>query len=121
MKNKDTKETPMRDKPHYLGEFEELLLLAVMRLRENAYGVTIRKVVSEATRREISIGAVYTTLGRLEEKGYVSSYHGDPTPERGGRAKRFFKIEGAGRRALEEVQHARNVLQGKVQLDGGAV
>lgn len=111
MNNKETKESPTEGKPYYLGEFEEYLLLAIDRLRENAYGVTIRRAVSEAKGREISIGAVYTTLGRLEDKGYVSSYQGDPTPERGGRAKRFFKLEGAGSRALADAERARDVLR----------
>jgi DNA-binding PadR family transcriptional regulator len=83
-----------------LGRSEELVLLALVRLRENAYGVTIRREIAERTGRDVSFGAVYTTLERLERKGYVSSRVGDPTPERGGRAKRYFRIEAPGRRAL---------------------
>ena len=89
-----------------LGQFEELVLLALMRLRENAYGVTIRRELAERTGRDISIGAVYTTLDRLERKGYVSSWMGETTPERGGRAKRYFKIEAPGARALSDVTRA---------------
>jgi PadR family transcriptional regulator PadR len=87
-----------------LGRFEELVLLALARLRENAYGVTIRREIAERTGRDVSFGAVYTTLERLQRKGYVSSRVGDPTPERGGRAKRYFRIEASGTRALERSQ-----------------
>ena len=83
-----------------LGRFEEMVLLALVRLRENAYGVPIRREIAERTGRDVSFGAVYTTLERLERKGYVSSRVGEPTPERGGRAKRYFRIEAPGRRAL---------------------
>jgi DNA-binding PadR family transcriptional regulator len=83
-----------------LGRFEEIVLLALVRLRENAYGVPIRREIAERTGRDVSFGAVYTTLDRLQRKGYVSSRMGDPTPERGGRAKRYFRIEAPGVRAL---------------------
>jgi len=89
-------------KGEYLGEFEQLVLLALLRLGENAYGMTIRREIQDKTGRHVSLGAVYTTLNRLEEKGYVSSWVGEPTPERGGRAKRFFKINAAGARALKQ-------------------
>ena len=88
------------DRNDRLGRFEEIVLLALVRLRENAYGVTIRREIAERTGRDASFGAVYTTLERLERKGYVSSRVGEPTPERGGRAKRYFRIEAPGRRAL---------------------
>src|ERR1700722_6200926 len=84
-----------------LGQFEELVLLALMRLRENAYGVPIRREIAERTGHDVSFGAVYTTLDRLEQKGYISSRIGDPSRERGGRAKRYFRIEAPGERALE--------------------
>jgi DNA-binding PadR family transcriptional regulator len=89
-----------------LGQFEELILLALVRLRDNAYGVTIRREIENRTGREISVGAVYTALERLQRKGYVSSQIGDPTPERGGRAKRFFRIEAPGLDALNRVRVA---------------
>jgi DNA-binding PadR family transcriptional regulator len=89
-----------------LGQFEELILLALVRLRDNAYGVTIRREIETRTGREISVGAVYTALERLQRKGYVSSRVGDPTPERGGRAKRFFRIEAPGLNALARVRVA---------------
>jgi DNA-binding PadR family transcriptional regulator len=90
----------------YLGEFEQIVLLALLRLADNAYGMKIRREIEEQTSRNVSIGAVYTTLGRLKEKGYVSSRMGDPTPERGGRAKRYFKIEGSGITALKQSREA---------------
>jgi len=87
-----------------LGGLEELVLLALIRLKDNAYGVTIRRELIERTGRDVSIGAVYTTLERLEGKGYVSSRVGDATPQRGGRAKRFFGLEARGADALAASQ-----------------
>ena len=106
-----------------LGGFEEIILLALARLGENAYGVTIRKTVSEAMDKDTSIGAVYATLDRLEHKGYVSSRQGEATPERGGRAKRYFKLEGAGQAALREADLVRLRLTQGLRLDtvGGTV
>lgn len=101
----------MNDKKLYLGEFEEIVLLAVMRLGSNAYGVTIRQTVEEVARRSTSIGAIYTTLERLEEKGFVSSRQGEATPERGGRAKRYFKIEASGVQALNKAEAIRSRLR----------
>jgi DNA-binding PadR family transcriptional regulator len=89
-----------------LGRFEELVLLALMRLGQNAYGVTIRREIEKRTGRNVSVGAVYTTLERLARKGYVSSRMGDATPERGGRAKRYFQIEAAGERAVHASREA---------------
>lgn len=89
-----------------LGPLEQIVLLALLRLRDNAYGMTVRREIEQRTGRNISIGAVYVTLERLEGKGYVSSFTGEPTPERGGRAKRFFRIETAGERALRLSQEA---------------
>jgi PadR family transcriptional regulator PadR len=89
-------------KGSHLGEFEQHVLAAILRLRDNAYGVTIRREIAERTGRDAAIGAVYATLDRLERKGFVSSRAGEPTRERGGRAKRYFKIEGPGTKALNE-------------------
>ncbi|MDQ3816211.1 MAG: PadR family transcriptional regulator [Acidobacteriota bacterium] len=100
----------MKDQKDYLGHFEEIVLLAVLRLREDAYGAKIRQKVAEATERDVSIGAVYATLDRLERKGYLKSWQGEATPERGGRAKRYFKVEGAGVQALNDSATARNRL-----------
>ena len=72
--------------PPALGEFEQVVLLAILRLADDAYGLTIRREIAECTEREPAPGALYTTLDRLEEKGLVASKYGDPTPERGGRA-----------------------------------
>ena len=85
-----------------LGVFEQLVLMGIVHLKEDAYGVTVRRNVEERTGRTVSLGAVYATLDRLEKKGYVSSYEGDPTPTRGGRAKRFFRVERAGITALQK-------------------
>jgi len=90
-------------KPDSLGQFEQLVLTAVLSLREDAYGVTIHAKVQElAQPRTVSLGAVYITLDRLEDKGMVASWLTDPTPERGGRAKRCYRLEALGERALQE-------------------
>lgn len=86
-----------------LGQFEQLVLTAVLILREQAYGVSIHAKVQElAAPKPVSLGAVYVTLDRLEDKGLVSSWLSDPTPERGGRAKRCYRLEGLGERALQD-------------------
>ena len=90
----------------YLGEFEHLIVLAVLRLADQAYGVTVRQEIETRTRREVSIGAVYATLDRLEAKGYVKSHLGDPTPERGGRSKRFFEVTAKGLTAVNRTHRA---------------
>jgi DNA-binding PadR family transcriptional regulator len=96
-----------------LGEFEQIVLLAILRLGDEAYGVTIRREIAECTEREPAPGALYTTLDRLEEKGLVTSKYGDPTPERGGRAKRYFTVTARGVRAVASAQRAyRRLMQG---------
>jgi PadR family transcriptional regulator PadR len=90
----------------YLGEFEHIIVLALLRLEDKAYGVTVRQEIQFRTKREVSIGAVYATLDRLEAKGYVKSYRGDPTPERGGRSKRFFRVTAKGVAAVNRTQWA---------------
>jgi len=97
-----------------LGRFEEIVLLALVRLGENAYGVTIRREIAERTGRDISFGSVYTSLERLARKGYVSPRMGEPTPERGGRAKRYFKIEAPGLHALNQSREIVARLEGLV-------
>jgi len=90
-------------KPESVGQFEQLVLTAILSLREDAYGVTIHaKVEDLAHPKAVSLGAIYVTLDRLEDKGMVSSWLTDPTPERGGRAKRCYRLEALGERALEE-------------------
>jgi len=96
----------------YIGEFEELVLLAILSQGENAYGVTIRQALEQATARSITVGSLYTTLSRLEEKGLVESWVGEPTAERGGRAKRHYKVKGSAQSLLREVQEARQRLVG---------
>jgi DNA-binding PadR family transcriptional regulator len=83
-----------------LGEFEQLVLLALVRLGEEAYGVTVHHEIEREARREVTLGAVYKTLARLEAKGLVAAFVGEPTPERGGRRKRHYRVLPAGRRAL---------------------
>jgi DNA-binding PadR family transcriptional regulator len=85
----------------YLGEFELVVMLTLLHLGDEAYGMTIRVEIEERTERPVSIGAVYTTLRRLERKGLVASQLGEPSPSRGGRAKKFFRLEPAGLEALE--------------------
>lgn len=84
-----------------LGEFEHVLLLAVVHLGKEAYGTAIRREIEERTGREVAIGALYTALERLERKGYVTSSMSDPLPQRGGRARREFQLRPAGAAALK--------------------
>ena len=99
--------------PTFLGEFEQIVLLAILRLGENAYGVTIRREIATCTAREPAPGALYTTLDRMEEKGLVQSQFGDPTPQRGGRAKRYFAVTKRGRVAVTSAQRSyRSLLEG---------
>lgn len=98
---------------HSLGEFEQVVLLAILRLGENAYGVTIAAEIRACTRREPAPGALYTTLDRLEEKRLVTSRLGDPTPQRGGRAKRYFMLNTEGLEAITRAQQSyRRLLEG---------
>jgi DNA-binding PadR family transcriptional regulator len=89
-----------------LGSLEHIVLLAVARLGPDAYGMTVRREIEKRTGRNVSIGAIYATLERLHTKGYVSSSLGEPTAERGGRAKRHFQIKPKGERALVVSQEA---------------
>jgi PadR family transcriptional regulator, regulatory protein PadR len=83
-----------------LGELEQIVLLAVMRIGEGAYGVPIHAEIGRLAKRDLSIGSIYKTLSRLEEKGFVESTEGPPTAQRGGRRTRVFAITPAGRRTL---------------------
>lgn len=85
-----------------LGEFEQLLLFALVRLGSDAHGVMIRQEIEQRTGRLVSAGAVYTAMDRLEGRGFVSSRMGDPTPERGGRRKKLYTIEPRGAKALTD-------------------
>lgn len=95
------------EKRPYVEGFEELVLGAVYRLKDDAYGVTIWQTLEESGRKS-ALGAIYATLERLEDKGFVKSRIGEATKERGGRAKKFFEIEGLGIDALLESQRTRN-------------
>jgi PadR family transcriptional regulator PadR len=90
----------------FLGEFEQIVLLAVLRLQKDAYGVPIRREIEHRVKRTVTVGALYSTLDRLEAKGYVSSWFADPTAERGGRSKRFFRVEPLGLNAIRRSQEA---------------
>ena len=85
------------------GQFEQIVLTAILALGDNAYGITIHRKVQELSKpKPVTLGAVYVTLDRMEAKGFVSSVLSDPTPERGGRSKRCYRLEKIGERALRE-------------------
>lgn len=94
----------------FLGEFEEIVLLTVAILGEDAYGVTVTQELEQKTGRAVGFSSIHTTLQRLEEKGFLSSRMGGATAERGGRRKRFFEVTALGRRALREVKQVREEL-----------
>ncbi len=105
--------------PANLGEFEQLILLAILRLRDNAYGVTIRAELADRAGRTVAPGALYTALERLETKGLITSRMSDPTPQRGGRAKRYVTVTAAGMEALtRSVQAYERLLDGLNFLRG---
>lgn len=103
-----------------LGEFEQIVLLAILRLENIAYGVTIRAEIAACTGREPAPGALYTALDRMEDKGFVRSWLGEATPQRGGRAKRYFAVTKAGRAALINAQRAYQRLLEGLDLLGRA-
>jgi DNA-binding PadR family transcriptional regulator len=104
----------------FLGEFELMVLLALIRLGEDAYGVPISREIEERAGREVALGSVYAALERLEGKGLVTSRLGDPTAERGGRAKRYFRITADGLHEVRETQRAlMNLWRGLPELKGG--
>lgn len=103
----------------FLGGFELLVLLALIRLGDDAYGVPISEAIEQSSGREVSIGSVYITLDRLGDKGLVSSRVGEPTPERGGRAKTYFRITTRGLRDVRQAQRTLTALwTGVPQLQG---
>ncbi|MFT5674669.1 MAG: PadR family transcriptional regulator PadR [Paraglaciecola sp.] len=91
----------MNDNNKFLGEFEQILLLAILRLTGNAYGSTIRQLLAKQINRDVTIGALYTTLKRLEKKGLLTSKIGEASVERGGRAKKYFDVTANGQQALK--------------------
>ncbi len=90
----------------YISRSEEFLLLAVWRLKENAYGVAIREQIKDATGKTWAYGALFVMLRRLEKKGYLKSHFTDPTPQRGGKSKRIFRLSAQGIKALKDVRKA---------------
>ena len=103
-----------------LTDLELMILLGVLRLGEGAYGVTISREIEETGGRSVAVAVVYATLDRLEERGLASSSLGEPTPERGGRAKRFFRVTAKGVRQIRDTQRALIALwKGVPQLKGG--
>ena len=88
-----------------LGDFEQLILLGVLRLKDNAYGAAIRQAIADRSGRDVSINAVYTTLDRLERKGLLHSWDGEPTPQRGGRRRKFYALKPAGLAAIRLAYH----------------
>lgn len=104
----------------FLTDFELMILLAIMRVGENAYGVPIANEIETTGGRKVLMAALYVALDRLEENGLLTSAYGDPTPERGGRAKRFFKVTSKGIKAVKETQRAFTALwSGIPELKGG--
>lgn len=103
----------------YLGSFELMVLLAVMQLADDAYGVPIARTIEDTTERPVALGSVYAALDRLQERGFLTSTLGDPTPERGGRAKKYFQVSGKGQRAARESRRAfTNLWQGLPEPGG---
>jgi DNA-binding PadR family transcriptional regulator len=90
----------------HLGEFEQLLLLALAQLEPDASGVDVRELIERRTGRAISPGAIYTAMQRLEQRGFVGSTFGDPTPQRGGKRKKLYRLRASGSRALAGMQAA---------------
>ena len=101
-----------------VGVFEEMVLLALLRAGGETYGVPARDEIQRLVEREIAMGAVYATLDRLRQKGMVSSRSGDPDPVRGGRPRRYFRIEPAGVDALRRASHVRDAMWDGVSLAG---
>lgn len=104
----------------FIGEMEHMVLLAVVRLNEQAYGSLIRQCLADTAGRDLSIGALYTTLERLEQKGLLKSRLGEATAERGGRAKKYFAITAEGQQALHRSKQALDRLWQGLALKQGA-
>jgi PadR family transcriptional regulator PadR len=97
-----------------LGDFEQLILFSLVRLGEDAYGVTIRREIENRAARTVAPGALYTALDRLEKRGFVSSRLGEPTPQRGGKRKRMYTLQPAGERALARVYESLRLMSSGV-------
>lgn len=108
----------MANKQSYLGEFEHCVLLSIIHLQENAYGVTIRQYLKEAIGRDVTLGALYATIERLEKKGLITSWKGEVTPERGGKAKRMVKVTTAGQQQLKDTKKQFEAMWQNIQILG---
>ena len=97
-----------------LGEFQEIVMLSILILKENAYGVTIQEEIDQRMGRKISRGALHTALTRLEDKGFISSDYGEPTSERGGRRKRYYEVTNKGLSTLQEAKELRENMWGLI-------
>lgn len=97
-------------KKYQLGEFEEIVILTIGVLYKEAYGVSIKKEIETRLKRNVSMGALHTALGRLEDKGYIRSHEGEATEERAGRPKKYFQITALGKKAMEYTKETRDQL-----------
>lgn len=107
----------MATKDKFLGEFEQFLLLSILTLGDDAYGTTIRQLLADTIERDVTIGALYTTLERLEKKGFVDSSIGEITKARGGRAKKYFTVSALGQKALKRSKQALSLMWENVSLN----
>ena len=98
-----------------LSRIEEIILLSIWRLENNAYGMTIREEVIKITGKNWLLGAIYGPLGRLHKNKYVYTLKGDPSPERGGRSKMYYRLTKEGIKALKEIQHVNSILWGNIK------
>lgn len=98
----------------HLGEFQEIVLLTILVLDDDAYGVTIKREINQRVKRSISRGALHTALTRLEEKGFITSKQGEGNPERGGRPKRYYTVSNRGIEALKEAKELRDQLWSQI-------
>ncbi|MEQ8583108.1 MAG: PadR family transcriptional regulator [Marinoscillum sp.] len=101
----------------YLGEFEELVLLTIANLGSDAYGLALIRDINERAGRNLSMGGMHSTLTRLEEKGYITSYLGEPTNERGGRRKRYFELTSSGIASLNDMKALRDELWANAKVN----
>ena len=106
----------MAQKDKYLGEFEQVVLLALLHLGKEAYGANIRQLLQQQINRDVALGALYSTLERLEKKGMVVSELGESTPQRGGRPKRFFEVTATGHKSLVKAREAMDTMWQGISL-----
>lgn len=106
-------------KGEFLGEFEQLVLLAILRLKDEGHAMNVRRELEKTAARRVTFGTVYGTLDRLEDKEYVTSWHGNPEPVRGGRARRYFEVTPAGEKALGRAREMMNRMWDGVRLGHG--